>query len=170
MLHCLQCVTRVEGLSKLEHHTSTAQVIEDRGPPSRWTEGMLQRNLHCSTYNIQRKQGCLEPESSCENASTVVTWSFPDPGKIPWTVPIREPKCIGPMQRFPTQNPQANQERSIRNTPNPSCHRTGRTTVAHPAQPGRVSAKWARPIRQLAPVRGINRPSIPPPFHWCEET
>jgi hypothetical protein len=32
-----------------------------------------------------------------------------------------------------------------------------------------VSAQWVRTIRSLAPVRGLTRTSIPPPFHWCQE-
>jgi len=33
-------------------------------------------------------------------------------------------------------------------------------------QPQRVSGQWSRTIHSLTPVRGLTRPSIPPPFHW----
>jgi hypothetical protein len=43
-------------------------------------------------------------------------------------------------------------------------------TFPHQAQSDHVTARWARATRSLAPVRGLTRPSIPLPFHWCAET
>jgi hypothetical protein len=78
----------------------------------------------------------------------------------------------------------------------PSCHRTGTKTVAHPTQkvtyvirgfssppqepdptkraratfPKQTQPRCAHTMGQdfpsLTPVRGLTRPSIPPPFHW----
>ena len=53
-----------------------------------------------------------------------------------------------------------------------SYHHTDTTTVVltHQVQPRHVSVQWVRTIRLLAPVRGLTRPSIPPPFHGHQET
>ena len=104
-------------------------------------------------------------------------------------LPIKFPITSAPRDRFHGQSPSANPSASdpckglppktrkrtragsIRNAHlKPSYHRTGRTTVVRPAQPGRVPAQWARAIRPPAPVRGLSRPSTPPPLHWREET
>ena len=45
-------ISLVDGLLKPEERTCLSRAIEDRGPPSRWPEDVLQRNFHCSTYNI----------------------------------------------------------------------------------------------------------------------
>ena len=104
-------------------------------------------------------------------------------------IPIKVPITSVPRDRFHGQSPSANPSASdpckglppktrkrtragsIRNAHlKPSCHHTGRTTVTRPALPGRVSSQWARAIRPPAPVRGLSRPSTPPPLHWREET
>jgi len=52
----------VDGLLKPEtSHASAQGVRGSKKPLSRWPEDMLQRNLHCSTYNINIHRGCLEP-------------------------------------------------------------------------------------------------------------
>ena len=141
----------------------------------------------------------MELASSCENTSAVVPWSSSSPPPAPKKKhPQTTQKClpikfsitsVPTWDRFHGQSPSVNPSASdlfkgfppkprkrtsagsIRNEClKSSCHRTGRTTVTRPTQPGRVSAQWTRAIRQLAPVRGLTRPSIPPPFHWCEET
>ena len=71
-----------------------------------------------------------------------------------------------------TQNQQATVCCTVKNTYlKSSCHRTDTTTVVctHQGQSRRVPTRWVRTIHLLTPLQGLNRPSIPPPFHWCEE-
>ncbi len=84
--------------------------------------------------------------------------------------PSANPSSLDPCKGFPPKTRKWTRAGSIRNTHlNPSCHRTVRTTVVRPSQPGRVSTQWVRAIRSLALVRGLTRPSIPPPCHCREE-
>ena len=110
-----QCVTQVDGLSKLEQRTRTDQGLEDRGHPSRWPEDMFSETSTAQhiIYNI--KQGCLELVSSCENASTVVPWSSSSPPPTPQEnkhpqptqkcLPIKFPITSVPRDRFHGQSP-----------------------------------------------------------------
>ncbi len=75
------------------------------------------------------------------------------------TVPRPKPECDPRYQRIPIL---AHQES------HPS-KQTG-TTFPHQVQSGRVPVWWTKAIRSLAPVRGLNPPSIPLPFHWRAET
>ena len=85
--------------------------------------------------------------------------------------PSANPSASDPCQGLPPKTRKRTRTGSIRIAHlKLSRHRTDRTTVVRPAQPGRVPAQWARAIRSPAPVRGPTRPSLPPPFHWCEET
>ena len=81
------------------------------------------------------------------------------------------------MQRIPTQNWEAtarwhHQERSSQALLPLRGNSDGLVPTASPegTQPRRVPAQWARTIRSLDPVRGLTRPSIPPPFHGHQET
>ncbi len=75
------------------------------------------------------------------------------------TVPRPKPERDPRYQRIPLLTHQE---------PHPS--KQAGTTFSLQSQSGRVPARWARTIRSLAPVRGLNPPSIPPPFHWRVET
>jgi hypothetical protein len=50
---------------------------------SRWSEDMLQRNLHCSTYNIEHKQGCLESARPVKTSQQHAPWSSSSPPPSP---------------------------------------------------------------------------------------
>ncbi len=75
------------------------------------------------------------------------------------TVPHPKPECDPRYQRIPLLTHQES---------HPSKH--AGVTFPHQARSGSVSTRWVRTIHSLVPVRGINPPSIPLPFHWREET
>ena len=75
------------------------------------------------------------------------------------TVPRPKPECDPRYQRILLLDHQE---------PHPS--KQAGATFPHQAQSGRVPVQWVRPIRSLTPVRGLNPPSIPLPFHWRAET
>jgi hypothetical protein len=80
------------------------------------------------------------------------------------------------MQRIPTQNQQATtrwhqQEHSCRSLLPSHGNNDGLVPTTSPegTQPRSVPVQWPRTILSLAPVRGLTRTSIPPPFHWSQE-
>ena len=102
-----QCVTQVDGLSKLEQHTCTVQGLEDRGHPSRWSEVMCSETSTAQhiIYNINRavwnsRRPAKTPRQSCPG----VPLPLPHPPKkkihnLPRnTSPSRLPhhQCVNP--------------------------------------------------------------------------
>jgi hypothetical protein len=81
----------------------SVQGIEDRGHRSQWSEGMQQRNFHCSIYNIQHKKMGLF-NSACRPAKTDPTGrdlalSLPPP------VPTRKKHPQPAQNAFPSRLP-----------------------------------------------------------------
>ena len=86
-------------------------------------------------------------------------------------------QCSGPLQKDPHPEPASGRALTPSRTRFSSPLAIAReqdglvpTTFPEGTQPRRVPAQWARTIRSLAPVRGLTRPSIPPPFHGHQET
>jgi hypothetical protein len=100
-LHRLQYVNQVDGLLKSEERTCLSRTIEDRGPPSRWPEDMLQRNFHCAIYNI-KQNGTVWKRASFSDRPY---WPCPDfffsPPDPPRSKSTTHPK-ISPHQTSPS--------------------------------------------------------------------
>ena len=86
---------------EVEQQTCLPRAIEDRGPPSRWPEDMLQRNFHCPTYNIYiHIGGCSELASSCETSSHRLCITRPGV-PLPLPRPPKEENQQPPQKRLP---------------------------------------------------------------------
>jgi hypothetical protein len=118
-LHCRQSVNRSTGCRSPRHCTRLPR-SSTRNPLSRWPEDMLQRNLHCSTYNIEHKQGCLEPARPAKTSQQHAPWNSSSPPPFPQEKhPQPDQKCLPiqtssspihwPRYRSPDQTPSTNQ-------------------------------------------------------------
>ena len=110
---------QVDELLKPEtSHASAQGVRGSKKPLSRWPEDMLQRNLHCSTYNINIHRGCLEPAVlrkllSKTRPGTPLPLPRPPKKKHPQSTRkrllIKSPSPVRcPRNRFPGPSPSVN--------------------------------------------------------------
>ena len=110
---------QVDELLKPEtSHASAQGVRGSKKPLSRWPEDMLQRNLHCSTYNINIHRGCLEPAVLRKLLSKTrpgTPLPLPRPPKKKHPQPTRKRLLIKspspvrcPRNRFPGPSPSVN--------------------------------------------------------------
>ena len=92
-----------------------------------------------------------------------------DPTLAPSRTHISSPLAIAPAQR-PWRAPNRMWLTSSENPAPTKGHKTSKSKHSHTkSNRDTCPTQWTRTIRSLAPVRGLTRPSIPPPFHWREE-
>ena len=193
-------VVRVEQVDELlkpeTSHASAQGVRGSKKPLSRWPEDMPQRNLHCSTYNINIHRGCLEPAVLRKLLSKTrpgTPLPLPRPPKKKHPQPTRKRLLIKspspvrcPRNRFPGPSPSVNpcigpHAKDSHPKPASDCAltpsrarissplATAQGTTTAPRMRSRARA-MGQGFRLLAPVRGLIRPSTPLPFHWRPET
>ncbi len=99
-----------------------------------------------------------------------------DPGIDPIVSPHPWIQCNGPLQKDPHPEPGSDRVLTssrtlISSPPVIEQHRTGTTTVTWPTQEVTyvIPGSMDQDFRSLTPVRVLTLPSIPVPFHWCEE-
>jgi hypothetical protein len=126
---------------EVEQQTCLPRAIEDRGPPSRWPEDMLQRNFHCPTYNIYIHPGLFGTRIVLRN---IVSSSL---HYAPWSSSSPPPP---PQRRKSTTSPKTSPHQSC---PSPVHCRRDRShrqsPSANPVQ--RTSAKGSTPRTSKRP-------------------
>ena len=190
-------VLKPGGLLKPEtSHASAQGVRGSKKPLSRWPEDMMQRNLHCSTYNINIHRGLFGARRSAKTSQQNAPWNSSSPPPPPQEKhpqptrkrllikspsPVRCPRnrfpgpspsvnpCIGPHAKDSHPKPASDCVLTPSRTRFSSPLATAQGTTTAPRMRSRARA-MGQGFRLLAPVRGPIRPSTPLPFHWRPET